>query len=94
MTDDRASAICRALSHPVRRALLEGLLTGECDVSYMTDSSGVGQPTVSKHLAMLREAELVTVRVDGRRRCYSLAEPELLHQLLGLLRQLGTGSVE
>ncbi len=92
MTDDRASAVCRALSHPVRRALLEGLLTGECDVGYMTDSSGVGQPTVSKHLAMLRDAELVTVRVDGRRRCYSLAEPELLHQLLGLLRQLDAGS--
>jgi DNA-binding transcriptional ArsR family regulator len=91
MTEDRASAICRALSHPVRRELLSGLLGGECDVSYMTDNSGVGQPTVSKHLAMLRQAGLVTVRVDGRRRCYSLAQPEVVLQLLELLRKLEAG---
>ncbi|MFT4259564.1 ArsR/SmtB family transcription factor [Microbacterium sp.] len=34
---------------------------------------GVSQPTVSKHLKVLREAELVNVREDGQRRFYSLA---------------------
>jgi DNA-binding transcriptional ArsR family regulator len=34
---------------------------------------GISQPTVSKHLKVLREAELVNVREDGQRRFYSLS---------------------
>ncbi|WP_309065857.1 ArsR/SmtB family transcription factor [Microbacterium sp.] len=34
---------------------------------------GISQPTVSKHLKVLRDAELVTVREDGQRRYYSLS---------------------
>ena len=83
--DDRESAICKALSHPLRRRLLLGLVDGECDVSVMQQRVDADQPTVSKHLAVLRDAGLVTVRTSGRRRCYTLTSPELV---LGLLRAL------
>ncbi len=85
---DVASAVCRALAHPVRRALLSGLLTGECDVGNMTGNTRLDQPTVSKHLAILRQTGLVVVRVDGRRRCYSLAHREVVEPLLALLDSL------
>lgn len=46
-------------------------------VTEIVSELGVSQPTVSKHLKVLREAELVTVREDGQRRYYSLATSPL-----------------
>lgn len=74
----------RALAHPTRRELLQSLVTGECDVTVLQESSGKEQPVVSKHLAVLREAGLVSVRHDGRRRCYTLRSPRIVSQLLQL----------
>lgn len=84
----QASRACRALAHPARRALLMSLAAGECDVSKLEGLSELDQPTVSKHLGVLREAGLVEARVDGRRRCYSLVNPDLVKPLLALLKQL------
>lgn len=85
---DVVSAACRALAHPVRRALLRSLSAGECDVGGLCAGSDLDQPTVSKHLAALRHAGLVQVRVEGPRRCYSLAHPGTVRSLLALLEQL------
>lgn len=60
------------LAEPTRRDILRRLLDGEASVSDLVEALGVTQPTVSKHLAQLREAELVTVREDGRNRIYAL----------------------
>ena len=94
---DFVTGVCRALAHPVRRALLQALSRGECDVGGLSAGSGLDQPTASKHLAALRRAGLVQVRVDGRRRCYSLIHQETVRPLLDLLAELeeqeaGTGS--
>jgi DNA-binding transcriptional ArsR family regulator len=62
-----------------RRDILQLLLSeaansGEgTSVSEIVDKLGISQPTVSKHLKVLRDAELVTVREDGQRRFYRLA---------------------
>ncbi len=85
---DGVSAICRALAHPVRRSLLAALAASECDVGHLSSHSGVDQPTASKHLAALRRAGLVRVRVDGRRRCYSLTDEGVVRTLLSLLADL------
>lgn len=45
---------------------------GEVNVSGIVQELGVSQPTVSKHLKVLREASLVTVREDGQLRFYSI----------------------
>ena len=89
---DFLSGACRALAHPVRRALLRSLSTGECDVGNLCAGSELDQPTVSMHLAALRRAGLVQVRVDGPRRCYSLAHEETLRPLLAILDQLERGA--
>lgn len=46
-------------------------------VSQIVHELGVSQPTVSKHLKVLREAELVSVREEGQHRYYSLATAPL-----------------
>ena len=52
------------------------LLEGERLVGEIADEVGVSQPTVSKHLRVMREVGIVEARVDGQRRWYRLvADP-------------------
>lgn len=46
-------------------------------VSHIVHVLGVSQPTVSKHLKVLRDAELVSVREEGQHRYYSLSAAPL-----------------
>ncbi|MER6898922.1 metalloregulator ArsR/SmtB family transcription factor, partial [Amycolatopsis sp. NPDC000740] len=52
------------LAEPRRRALLDLLLEGERSVGELVAELRLSQPAVSKHLRVLREAGLVTVRVS------------------------------
>ena len=65
-----------ALAEPNRREILDLLRGGERSVNDLVDRLTLSQPGVSKHLKVLREAGLVAVRPDGKRRWYGLrAEP-------------------
>jgi DNA-binding transcriptional ArsR family regulator len=86
--NDPVTPACRALAHPVRRMVLRAVLRSECDVGQLEQCCGVDQPTVSKHLAVLRRAGLVRVRIEGRRRCYVPAQEDILRPLLDLLDRL------
>ncbi|NKE08648.1 MULTISPECIES: ArsR/SmtB family transcription factor [Kocuria] len=65
-----SSEIFAVLADPTRRALLVALSTGERPVGDLVEEVGASQPTVSKHLRILREAALVEQRADGQRRLY------------------------
>jgi DNA-binding transcriptional ArsR family regulator len=60
------------LAEPSRRRILDLLRDEERSVGQLVDQLALSQPAVSKHLRVLREAGLVTVRVDAQRRCYRL----------------------
>jgi DNA-binding transcriptional ArsR family regulator len=65
-----------ALSEPSRRLILDLLRERERSVGELVERLGLSQPGVSKHLRVLRESGLVSVRPDGKRRWYGLrAEP-------------------
>lgn len=65
-----------ALAEPSRRRILDLLREGERSVGDLVVRLGLSQPGVSKHLRVLREAGLVDVRPEGRRRWYRLrAQP-------------------
>lgn len=66
-----------ALAEASRRDLLDALGTGEATVNELVERTGLSQPQVSKHLAVLRAVDLVLVRVDGRRRWYRVNGPAL-----------------
>jgi DNA-binding transcriptional ArsR family regulator len=61
-----------ALAEPHRRQILDLLRDGERQAGELVDRLELSQPGVSKHLKVLREAGLVAVRADGRRRLYAL----------------------
>lgn len=66
-----------AIAEGARRQVLELLADGEMAVNDLVDRLGIGQPQVSKHLAVLRAVDLVDVRTDGRHRIYSLNDQAL-----------------
>jgi DNA-binding transcriptional ArsR family regulator len=60
------------LAQPIRRSLLDLLRDREHLVGELAEILGLTQPQASKHLRVLRDAGLVTVRVEGSRRWYGL----------------------
>jgi DNA-binding transcriptional ArsR family regulator len=73
--------VFRAVADPTRRAALEALnRRGELTVSDLADELGIDLPMLSRHLAVLRTAGLVTQKQAGRQRLYRL-QPGPLREL-------------
>jgi DNA-binding transcriptional ArsR family regulator len=68
------------VAEPRRRQILDLLRAAELPVGELVSALEMSQPAVSKHLRILREAGLVTVRGDAQRRLYSV-RPEPLRTI-------------
>lgn len=64
--------VLRALADPTRCKILELLQTGSRSVNELAQHFSMSRPAVSKHLSILRQAELVTSRRQGRQQIYDL----------------------
>jgi DNA-binding transcriptional ArsR family regulator len=62
----------KALSHPIRRGIVERLAAGPATVGDASAGFGVSKPAISKHLRVLEETGLVTRVVEGRTHRLSL----------------------
>ena len=84
------SATWLALADPRRRAALELLLDRPRSVNELAGRLELSQPSTSKHLKVLREAGLVTVRHDRQKRVYAIDPQPLveLHEWLARYRRL------
>jgi DNA-binding transcriptional ArsR family regulator len=69
-----------AIAEPRRRHILELIAAEERSVNEIADALALGQPSVSKHLQVLRDVGLVTVRREGRRTMVRL-NPETLRTI-------------
>ena len=76
-----------ALSDPTRRRILAALQDGARPVGELVTELEVSQPTVSKHLKVLRDARMVSTRAQGQKRFYSIA-PEPLEEVVAWLGEL------
>jgi DNA-binding transcriptional ArsR family regulator len=61
-----------AIADPARRRLLDLLLAAPHGVGELSGAAGLSQPSTSKHLRVLRDAGLVTVRREAQRRVYAV----------------------
>lgn len=68
------------LADPTRRRIVDALRSGERSVGELVQVVDIGQPGVSRQLAILEEANFVVVRPEGRRRLYAL-RPEPFREL-------------
>jgi len=75
-----AVTVFQVLADPTRYRLIEALRAGELSVGELVDMVDIGQPGVSRQLAILQDASFVSVRPEGRRRLYSL-RPEPFREL-------------
>ncbi|WP_090584352.1 ArsR/SmtB family transcription factor [Arthrobacter subterraneus] len=72
------------IAEATRRQILASLRDGDKAVGELVQELEVSQPTVSKHLKVLREAGLVSMRAQGQKRFYSLV-PEPLQEVAAWL---------
>ena len=73
-------AVLRALADESRRTMLETLTEGPATAGELAALLPIARPGVSRHLRVLREAGLVSVRREAQRRVYSL-HPEPLAEV-------------
>ena len=80
-----SSDVFNAVAEPQRRAILDFLAGDERSVSEIVDALELAQPSVSKHLRVLRDVGLVRARRDGRQMMYRTNATELrpLHEWAG-----------
>ena len=74
----------KAMGEENRIRILRHLLAGECTVGGLSESLDISQYNVSKHLAILRSAGLVTSRKSGRERFYCVADDCRIRTSAGL----------
>jgi DNA-binding transcriptional ArsR family regulator len=71
-------SVFEVIAEPNRRAILGLLVSSEQSVGEIERRLRMAQPTVSKHLRVLREAGFVEATVDAQRRLYRLRPEPLL----------------
>ena len=74
----------KVCGHPVRLKLLCAIESREPCVSDLSSCVEESQPVVSQHLAVLKKEGIVTSKVKGNRRIYSVTDPFVKNLLKGL----------
>lgn len=90
--DDLDEAV-KAMGHPGRRAMLRLARDGERTATELADAAGLSPSAASQHLKVLKEAGLMHVRVDAKRRMYSV-DFERLAQVRAVFDELWTGHLD
>jgi ArsR family transcriptional regulator len=73
------SELLKALAHPVRLKMVEGLMGRECNVSKMVHALKIPQSTVSQHLGVLKNQGILEIRKDGVKTCYRVVDTKVAH---------------
>lgn len=84
-----------AIAEPRRRQILELIAGDERSVNEIAETLEMEQPSVSKHLQVLRNVDLVTVRRDGRRTLYRTNADTLrtIHDWSGMFARYWRGQL-
>ena len=90
----RVDAALKALAEPRRREILRLVWSQELPATLIADRfRDVSRPAISQHLAVLKEADLVTERRDGTRRLYK-ANTQTVAELRSFLDDYWTSDLE
>lgn len=75
--DERLSNLFKMIGQPTRLKIMLVIGSGEACVCHIEAVLGIRQATISQHLMVLRDADLLTTKRDGRNIFYRLTKPEL-----------------
>jgi DNA-binding transcriptional ArsR family regulator len=76
------SRVFKALADPTRRQILQDLKDGELSAGEITARFPISGPSISRHLSILKGADLVEERREGNKIVYQL-EPEHVAEVVG-----------
>ena len=81
----KESNILKALAHPIRLRMVEGLMHNECNVNKIVKALKIPQSTASQHLALLKDRGIVETRKEGVKTCYRVLDARVseLIKILG-----------
>jgi DNA-binding transcriptional ArsR family regulator len=72
-SSERLTTVFMALADPTRRAILERLAHGEASGTELAQPFSISVPAISRHLRVLKNADLILHRTDGRTHRFRLA---------------------
>ena len=73
---DRESEILKVLGHPIRLKIVAGLMSQSCNVKKIWECLGLPQATVSQHLALLKNKDIISGRREGVEVFYQVTSPQ------------------
>jgi len=73
---DRESEILKVLGHPIRLKIVAGLMSQSCNVKKIWECLGLPQATVSQHLALLKNKNIISGRREGVEVFYQVTSSE------------------
>ena len=79
--------ICKALSHPLRLAIVNRLNDGEAATADLLAELDISKANLSKHMALLTHGGIVESRREGRTISYRLTDPEI-HKACTIMRSI------
>nr|WP_305042027.1 metalloregulator ArsR/SmtB family transcription factor [Geoalkalibacter sp.] len=82
---DRQAEILKVLGHPVRLKIVAGLMSQSCNVKKIWECLNLPQATVSQHLALLKNKNIIEGRRDGVEVFYQVVSEEARRILSVLL---------
>ena len=77
----------KVFSHPTRVEMVAELFKGKKCVSDIRELVKANQPNVSQHLSLLRLNDIVDWHQEGKRKCYFLKNPQLVKDILKVLKK-------
>jgi ArsR family transcriptional regulator, arsenate/arsenite/antimonite-responsive transcriptional repressor len=84
--------IFKAIGHPARLSIVEYIgMQNSCICGNLVDELGLAQSTISKHLSILKDADVIKGTISGSSICYCLNK-ELLSEIKSVLDLLSKGS--
>jgi DNA-binding transcriptional ArsR family regulator len=83
----RVSRCLKGVSHEIRLGILLALRKGEKSVGELAKIVECAQPTLSQHLSVMRDREIVKARREGPRILYGVVDPRI-YDMLDLLEDL------
>ncbi len=87
------SHICTAVGDPKRIQILYALYEQPRNVSALVEALATPQPTISRHLTVLRDRSIVVAKREGQSVIYSLSTPQII-EILDAMRQILRDSLD
>lgn len=84
---DRESEILKVLGHPIRLKIVAGLMSQACNVKKIWECLGLPQATVSQHLALLKNKNIIIGRREGVEVYYQVTSPEAIRIISAIFKK-------